>query len=255
MSDEESKKYASLFFEGLGYSITSIPESKEQNEKRADLEVIYENETIIVEAKGRDPHKAYIELINEAKSQGIATSSRELISWNNLSAIIEKATYQLDATPAPKTAPHILFVSCLHNDWQFVFDSFKYRLYGKVDLILVRNTQHHGIRSCFYYDSADFLRYKTLDAVIMANSYGCQLFINEFGEKVSYLRKSKLYMELSSKNAVIDPENERLDNKVFAILADKKLNQKECWQYILDKYDFMTSPPMIHSHFYGIATI
>lgn len=245
MHDEDSKTFAKCLFEGLGYTVKRIPESRELNEKRADLEATYKNEIVIIEAKGKEPHQAYKELLKEANSNGLATCSRKIIPWSALSSVIKKATLQLQATPAPQEAPRIFFISCIHYDWSYVLDAFKYCLYGEVELSLWRDTDSLpdlcGIKPCFYYLFSEFRQYPILDAVVLGGLKGFMLLINEFGEHKSYIRKSQIYSKAQNTNSLCDPEILRDKGEALSILSKKRLNETECWQYILDTYGYKSS--------------
>jgi len=246
VGDEDSKTYAMLLLEGLGYTVTEIPESRVLNEERADLKAVRgRDDVLIVKAKGKDPHKVYCELVAEAESKGSATRSRAVVSWSALSSVIEKATRQLQATPAPETAPRVILISCIHDDWRYVLDAFRYRLYGEVELALWRGTggipEHAGTLPCFYYDFSEFRRYPNLEAVILGGPEGQQLLINEFAERTTFLRKSRLYSEALNTKALCDPEVKRAAGEALAVLAAGVLDQQARWQYLLDMYGFMTN--------------
>jgi hypothetical protein len=244
MVEEDSKIYARRMFTGLGYTVTQIPESKEYKKKRADLKAIYKDETIIIEAKSKEPHMGFKELLKETKSEGLATCSRKIIPWSALSSVIREATRQLRATPAPKKAPRVLLISCIHCDWSYVLDAFRYLLYGEVILSLWRYTDTFpdqcGCRPCYYYHFSEFLKYPVLDAVILGGLNGPTLLVNEFGERKTQIQKSLLYSEAKRNNSLYDPEIKRANGKALAIFSKKRLNEKERWQYILDTYGYRT---------------
>ncbi len=259
MKDEPSKTYASLLLESVGYTVTQIPVSQEPNEERADLmAVIQDDDILIVEAKGKEPHEAYLHLIAQAETRGVATCSRRITPWSALSSVIAKATRQLQATPAPNIAPRVLLISCIHDDWSYVLDAFQYRLYGEVELALWRRTvgmpAQAGTLPCFYYDSSEFCRHRTLDAVILGGPAGQMLLVNEFGERVMHLRKSRLYSEALDAQGLCDPEVKRANGEAIAVLAADVLGERERWQYLLDTYGFMTNV-MTRNQFNALAII
>ncbi len=245
MSEEDSKTYAKLLFKDLGYSVTLIPESQKHKEKRADLKAIYGSDEIIIEAKGKEAHKDYIDLIKEVKSKGLASSSRKVVPWSALSSVVREATEQLQNTPAPKTALRILFISSLNDDWKYVLDASRYLLYGEVKLNLWRETdaddRYCGSLPCFYYEFSEFRNYPILDAVILGGPKGLMLLINEFGERKTHIKKSLLYSKVESTSLLLDPELKRSKGEALAILSPKPLYGKERYQYLLNTYGFKTS--------------
>lgn len=246
MEDEDSKIHAKLLLEGFGYVVESIPVSENLGERRADLKATLDTDVLVVEAKGKAPHYAYVELIREARSKGLGTLSREITSWNGLWSVVEKAAQQLNATTAAEPAARSLFISCIHTDAGFVFEAFRHCLYGEVDLALWSRTdglpQQRGIRRCFYYESSAFVRYTELDAVIFAGPEGSQMLVNEFGTRLNWVRRSRLYAEYQKAQALHDPEAERKLGKALAVLSHRRLEPLERHTYLLENYGFMTNP-------------
>lgn len=125
-----------------------------------------------------------------------------------------------------------------------MLDAFRYLLYGEVILSLWRYTDTFpvqcGCLPCYYYHFSEFLNYPVLDAVILGGLKGPALLVNEFGERKAQIQKSLLYSEAKRNNSLYDPEIKRDNGKALAILSKKRLNEKECWQYILDTYGYRT---------------
>jgi len=250
MKDEDSKVHAKIMLEAAGYSVTSIPPSKTPGQKRADLKATFEQEVLIVEAKSKDPHQEYLHLLNEVQTHGLGDCSREVVAWNALSSVAEKASLQLEATPAPETAVRILWISCLHDDWEFIFDAFRHRLYGNVELVLFQKTgglpKMVGTRPCYYYDPSDFFRFQSIDVAVFAGPKGAQVLVNEFGSRVRHLRATRLYSGMKDLSALWDPQTLRESGEALAILDPSRNKSK--WQYLLETYGFMTS--VLHSFHY-----
>jgi hypothetical protein len=245
MSVEDSRVHAKMMLEAAGYSVTPIPRSKVHGQERADLKATLGQEILIVEAKGKAPHQGYFDLLEKVRTQGYGCCSREEVAWNALSSVAEKASCQLEKTPAPETCVRILWISCLHNDWRFVFDAFRHRLYGDVKLCLFRKAKGLpeivGTRPCFYYNPSDFCRYQSIDAAILAGPNGAQVLVNEFGTRVRQLRNTKLYTEMKELGALLDPEMLRESGKALAILDLSLRDQKAKWQYLFESFGFMTT--------------
>jgi len=258
MNDEESKVHAKVLLEAAGYSVTSILQSEVQGQKRADLKATLNQEILIVEAKGKAPHQGYFDLREMARTQGHGSCAREVAAWNALSSIAEKANRQLEETPAPETSVRILWISCLHEDWEFVFDAFQHRLYGDVEVSLFPKAeplpQTIETRRCFYYEAADFCRYRSIDAAVLAGPNGAKVLVNEFGFRVQQLRTTKLYTGMMAKNALSDPETLRQSGKALAILGPIPNDQKAKWKYLLETYELKTS--VLHSyHWEALITL
>lgn len=245
MNDEESKDHARIYLEAAGYSVTPIPVSKVCGQERADLLATLGQEILIVEAKGKAPHQGYFDLLEMVRTQGYGSCAREVAAWNALSSVTEKASRQLAETPAPETSARILWISCLHEDWEFVFDAFQHRLYGDVELSLFPKAealpQTVETRRCFYYEPSDFCRFQSIDAAVLAGPNGAKVLVNEFGSRVRQLRNTKLYTGMMAKGALCDPEELRKLGDALAILGPLLNDQKVKWQYLLETYGFKTS--------------
>jgi hypothetical protein len=252
MSNEESKIFAKLFFESLGYSVGPIPQVKEGGQKRADLKATLNDETIVIEAKGKAPNQGYIDLLERVKAQGYGSITREEVAWNAMSSVVEKANRQLEATTAPDNAARILWISCLHDDWKYVLETFRHRLYGDVEVTIFQEINSLPVaietRSCLYYDYSDFYRYRSIDGAVLACPVGVKVLVNEFGIRVSQFRSTKLYSESKLKGVLYDPESLRESNKVLAIYDLSERNQHTKWQYLLDNYGFKTSVMKSYSY-------
>lgn len=252
MDNEESRVHAERLLKNGGYSVTPIPQSKTHGQKRADLKATIGQEILIVEAKSKAPHQEYFKLLEKVRTQGCGDCTREDVAWNALSSIVEEASRQLEATPAPETSVRILWISCLHDDWNFVFEAFKHRLYGDVELSLFQR-QASGLpklesRTCFYYKPSDFYRYRSIDAAVFAGPSGACVLVNEFGNRVRQLRSTKLYTEMKSLGALVDPETLRESQKILAILDQSRCDETAKWQYLLDTYGVMTQ--VLNSYHY-----
>lgn len=234
-----------MFLESASYSVEFIPRSKEQGQKRADLKATLGEETLIVEAKGKAPHQGYLDLLKQVQEQGFGSCTRQEIAWNALSSVVEEASRQLKETSAPENSSRILWISCLHDDWEFVFEAFQHRLYGVVDLNLFRETgdlpEMVGIRRCFYYNSSDFFRYPIIDAAILAGPTDAKVLVNEFGNRVKQFRLTNLYLKMKERGVLCDPKLLCESGDALAIFVPSLQDHDSKWQYLLDSYGFKTS--------------
>jgi len=90
--------------------------------------------------------------------------------------------------------------------------------------------------------------------VILGGPAGQQLLINEFAERTTFLRNSRLYSEALNTKALCDPEVKRAAGEALAVLAARVLDQQACWQYLLDMYGFMTNIMTSHQ-FNALAVV
>jgi hypothetical protein len=244
MQEEQSKLHAEFVFSSLGYSVAHIP--VEENERRADLAVTQGSENIFVEAKSKSQNSRYCKLMEDSKSNGIARMTREVGDSGAISAVIKDGAEQLAKTCCDDESFQILFVSCLHNDWEFVFDEFKNRAYGLAEFVVLPksltslNATYHV--ECFYFWSADFIRFKNLNGIVLACSDGEFLFVNEFSVNVARFRCSNLYEKMSSIKCVLDPL--RSYELSGALRLDDCLlrTQKERHAHLSEKYGLRLSP-------------
>ncbi len=247
-----------MFLESAGYSVEFIPHSKERTQKRADLKATLGKEILIVEAKGKAANQGYLDLLQQVQTQGHGSCTRQVVAWNALSSVVEEASHQLKETPAPENSSRILWISCLHDDWKFVFEAFQHRLYGVVDLCLFRETgdlpEMVGIRRCFYYNSSDFSRYQVIDGAILAGPTGAKVLVNEFGNRVDQFRLTNLYLKMKERDLLCDPRLVRESEGALAIFDPSLKDQNSKWQYLLDHYGFKTSV-MFNYHYKALVSV
>lgn len=251
MSEEPSKHHARAFFKGAGFTVIDVP--RHPQEKRADLMATYQNETHVVEAKGKAPTQAFRDFRADVAKAGCASIVRYLESWSCLSDIVKDAEAQLLITPAPQRAFRLLWISCEHDDADFVLQLFKIRLYGLATLTVWRppGPSFQGTVRCFYYWHNDFWQCRGIDAAILAGTNRCQLCVNEFGNGYAELRNSHLWRMFRDAKAVCDPMELEQNGEAFAIRDSIPRNdQRALWQYVRDHYGAMTSV-MLQSQFCG----
>lgn len=253
MADEESKQFATRFFESLDHRVISIETAAELGELRADLLVEYEQDVFVVEAKSKAEHAEFLEHMKRVRDLGTSVLDRTIDPWNALSSTIEKAARQLQATPAPAHAVRLLWASCLHADWRFVLEAIQRRLFGTV--LLSRFVQQSDAlptmldpQECFYYGPADFPRYRMLDGAILACPKGARLLVNEFGERADQLRRTAFHHRMNEGGLVTDPVALEASGQAMAIR--KAVPAKDSgarWQYLADTYRVMTAPMREHT--------
>lgn len=254
MSTEESKEYARELFSALGFSVEMIAESTVAYEKRADLLVVNGDEKYVVEAKSKDAQSDYTAI----STRGRGTLTRTVEPWSALSKITRKAAQQLNGSNGTNLTGSILFISALHGDWRFVFDAWKKRFLGSVELSLAKAGKtlpnRIEVKTCHYYYEPDLRKYPVIDAVIFAGPEGCQLLVNEFGDNVDRLRLGALYCSAFDAQCCIDPPRMRQSGTTIAVLdQSRRKTDADRRQYILDSYGYM-SAPIVESDFKALIS-
>lgn len=239
----------------MGFDVQDIPTVGDH--KRADLIATYENEMYVVEAKQREPHLEWQNLLAGVRSSGFEALSRSIKPWSALSSKIQEAYEQLQSTPAPINAFRVLWLVAPHDDADFVLECLKIRLLGRAKLTTI--TDFHSlpsIKDCFHYYQSEFQRTPELDAVILTNQRAGQLLVNCYSENRTRLRASYLYITMQNANAVVDPEELNAQGRCLLIPTNHVggRGDKSKWQYLKQTYGVMTSV-MHEASFHGIVSI
>lgn len=250
---DQDREHVRRWLEAAGCKTKNIDEA---DTERADLLVSDEAANYLVEVKSKEISEKCQDLIIEADSQGTASIGRQIERRNRLDGIVAKANSQLMNTPAPASSFRILWVCCLMGDVAFIHKEFERALYGK-QLLIIHDKTGKALPStmpCFYYDQSSLLRYREIDAVVLSGPESGYLCINEFSQRLSDFRRTRLF-SLFSPAALIDPVYLEKSRKALAIRQniDRK-DTKAKWQYLLDTYGYMTAP-MQECQFTGIVSI
>jgi len=252
MADEESKEFAIRFFEALQYKVAAVPTADDLEQQRADLVATHEDDLFVIEAKGKAEQQDFLAHQARVRESGSSILTREVKPWNAVSSMIKTAAGQLGATPAPLHAVRLLWVSCLHRDWEFVLEATRRRLFGQA--LLSRFAQVADDlpemldpQECFYYSPADFVRFHVIDGAILAGPKGFSLLVNEFGQRAVRLRATRLHREMLQHGAVVDPLVLERAGQAMAIRKSIPVRDHRArWQYLLDTYGVLTSA--MHEH-------
>jgi hypothetical protein len=256
--EEDSKTRARKVLEAAGYSVSDIPESDVPGEKRADLRCVQGDDRLIVEAKGKSAHAAYLDLQARSREPGGAAMSREIKPWSALSSVIEEAARQLEHTPSPSASARVVVVRCAHRDWRFVFDAIERCLYGLTELALWVKTDDlpelTGTKPCYYYEHSMFRRLTIVDAVVFDGPAGSRLLVDEFGDARDLLMESRLATHYARGSALRDPVVERENGTALGIITAQRLTGRDRHSYLLKTYGFLTNP-MTEYQMDGLLTL
>ena len=244
---EISKEAAQRFFAEAGFVVEEIPESRKENEQRADLRVFYNQEAYLIEAKGNEkstlPDTFYSSLITHR----ISNISRHVKPWNGISGKLITASKQLLKTPKNNTDFQIIFICALHEDSSFHLECIEKRLNGQAMLGFKKsNLSSIGFKPCYYYDYCDFPRMPHVHAAILLGPQGFRLLINTFCPNRTQFRNSYLYSLFSE--SLCDPEQQEKSGTAYLIGNDFKPNEQTKWQYLQSRYGVGTSRSF-ESHF------
>lgn len=250
---DQNSEHARCCLEAAGFQAIYIDES---DEERADLLVSDDTAQYVLEVKGKEVPDEFRTMVAESDEKGIASISRRISYKNRLDGIIRKAHSQLVTTPYPTSTFRVLWISCLLGDADFIHEQFEFTLFGKEELVVLPKDFQGtpSVLTCFYYNNSSFYRYKGLDAVILSGPKGGHLCINEFSNRSSSFRLSKMYGYFPE-TAIIDPWRLEQAGKALAIRTtiDRSDSQAK-WKYIFDTYGYMLAPTQIHS-FTGLISV
>jgi hypothetical protein len=239
-----------------GFAVEDI--SQAPPAKRADLRLWFGNEEYVLEAKLREPHSGWHDLMQQVAREGYGTMSREIEPWNSLSSNLLEAHEQLEATPSGSEAFRVLWLVALHDDDKFVVSCIEKRLVGEVTLLPIdRQTLKIGDpKPCYHHAHSDFQRCRGMDAAVLGTRKGANLFVNYFSSKRGAFRHSQLHRMFAEHNAVVDPELECLRGTAF-MLGDDFTGTRDGtnqWSYVKDRFGVATTV-MREYQFSGMASV
>jgi hypothetical protein len=240
---EPSTEHARLVLSSEGFTVDDIP--VEPPAKRADLRLWFGQEEYVVEAKLREPHEGWLELLKQVAQEGYASTSRPINPWNSLSSTLTEAHAQLLATPAGESAFRVLWLVALHDDDHFVISCIEKRLLGSVEVTGIDPIKLSIGESkvCYHHASNDFQRCAGIDAAVLGTRTGANLFVNYFSERREAFRKTQLHAMFSVHGAVVDPEVLEASGKAYMLGRDfvGPRNGQTQWKYLYERYGVRTT--------------
>lgn len=217
---EPSTEHARIVLAAEGFTVTDIP--AEPPAKRADLRLWFGREEYVVEAKLREPHAGWLELLKQVAQEGYASTSRQISPWNSLSSTLTEAHEQLVATPAGESAFRVLWLVALHDDDDFVISCVEKRLLGSVEVIAIDPVKLSVSESkvCYHHGSNDFERCAGIDAAVLGTRKGANLFVNYFSANRNAFRSARLHGMFAAHGAVVDPEMDVASGTAYMLGRD-----------------------------------
>lgn len=237
---ELSTEHARFILTRKGFTVSDI--QPEPPARRADLRLRFGREEYVLEAKLREPHAGWHELMEQVHQNGYGWTSRQIMPWNALSRIITEAHDQLVATPSGADAFRILWLVALHGDDEFVVSCVEKRLMGSVQVVRVE-PHIPTTKVCYHYANNDFERCTGIDAAVLSTQMGGTLFVNYFSDRREAFRNTKLHDMFAVRGAVVDPVLAVASGRAFMIgreFAGPRDGRAQ-WQYLKDHYGVATS--------------
>ena len=240
---EPSTEHARIVLAAEGFTVTDIP--AEPPAKRADLRLWFGREEYVVEAKLREPHAGWLELLKQVAQEGYASTSRPINPWNSLSSTLTDAHEQLVATPAGESAFRVLWLVALHDDDDFVISCVEKRLLGSVEVIAIDPVKLSVSESrvCYHHGSNDFERCAGIDAAVLGTRKGANLFVNYFSVKRNAFRSARLHSMFAAHGAVVDPEMHVASGTAYMLGRDflGPRDGQSQWKYLYERYGIRTT--------------
>jgi hypothetical protein len=252
--DTPSEKHMRSMLQAENFNIERIAIS--DNQRRADYLVTDDVNSYVIEVTNKEETKEYKNLLKELHENGIGSTSQVICYWNRLDGILKNKADQISQTPKAQKCFRLLWLACVHTDWQTVMRRLECTLYGMARLSLWSKDKvvAAGVQ-CFYYDRFAFFNTPNIDAVIFSSSNAGRLFVNDFGSSSLHFRMTRLHSLFSSSNSVVDPlVVGKSGNGLFMGLNLIGASDQEKWRYLSDTYGYKTSR-MVESQFKGYVDL
>ena len=206
MRDDSHMLRVKKCLEESGYNVCLIDE--DQTSKRADLLAKCETDTLLIEVKCKYDDLGLQEQLQAAGAREIVPYHADIQRNNNLAAIIEEASRQIESSRfLSETAFGVLW---FHPEPKVgFFDSDKQirmNLYGGRYAFVDAPDGSQWCMECYYTTYSDFFRYAALDAVALHSDDGVQLLPNTFSKRASDFKESRLYRDFEQHSAVLTPD-------------------------------------------------
>jgi hypothetical protein len=255
MKENDEEKHVRQTLEYHGFDVERVGE--DVVDRRADYEFRKNGDHYILEVTAKKETQFVLDLIREAGRCGVATGDRKIDYWNRADALVKDKVRQLVSTPGRADSFRVLWLCALHHDGVSVTDLVRRTVYGIRYLGIFRQGNPLGFRDCFYYNYNSFFSVPELDGLVLENTKGYLLCINEFSPRVERFRLCALARVFREKcpESIYDPV--ALDKEGRALRIEGNVNRhddKAKWKYLLDKYGLQTCPSF-ESEFVGFAIV
>jgi len=121
---------------------------------------------------------------------------------NTISGILRDARKQLDETPAPPGAFHLIWFHVEGIDLDLHWQRMHHTFYGAVQLLPL--DPPGSPIDCYYFDYAFAWNLRTVDAVVLSSAKELQLLVNDSADRLTGFRQTALYSYFAAQNAAID---------------------------------------------------
>lgn len=249
MTENLAEKYARRVFETDGFLVTrlELPDVG----RCADYLVIKDSESFFLEVTDKSASDFLSDLLSKAEVKGIATGSRDLTFSNRIDGILHDKEKQLVQTSMVyPDIPRVIWLSALNLDSRYILRCVKQTVYGLQTLAICGASGEFSSKMCFYRTHSAFFKFQNIDALILADSEGGTLCLNEFSKRAAMVRASKL-VKMFPPEARIDPLDLEKTGKAYCVRGDiPRKDDKAVWQYLYNTYGVRTSV-MLSSEFVG----
>jgi len=236
---EYSKDLATSFFNGLGYSVSQIPET---TEKRADLLVHDGIDHYVIEVKEKHSTGSQIRSSKFETEAGIVDINQEPHKrWNALQKILIDASVQLASTPQEPDYFNLIWFHVISADSDMTARRAIYTFYGVADIV-PRSHEGPGI-NCVYFDANPAYAMPNVDGLIISENNGAQLCLNEFSMNHERFRSSKLVKVLGE--SVYDPRSFNESNGKIVLRSNVSRNDESI---VLDAVEQQTGVRYVRVH-------
>lgn len=227
--------YARLVLKHLGFHVTDVPTSEEEE---SDFLATIAGCRLLIEEKTKVDDPALLADRAAVLSEGqIYGAHIPVVPDNRISGIVKKAASQLvSSSDIPHDFRLIWFTGAGVNA-EAKYEQFIATLYGTTN-ILERGAS--GFRRCYFFRNSEFYRHaQVFDGAIAASISGSQihakLCLNPLSKRCEALRYSAATAAFGA--AVLDPEHEEKDGVAFIVTADiDRRDERKLLAHIESKY-------------------
>jgi hypothetical protein len=212
---DRGKEAVLTMLRDLGFNPESIPESPVEGEKSPDVRICTSKEIILVEVKRKRDEDGYFESIDgQIKAQGSVVKIDPLESKRALLREVREASEQLNAHADANHALRILWVIPEAFDDVDQFWFWRYSLYGigciadlaepvapphpPASVIESIATLFEAVECDYFHESGFHSQRNLLDGVIVQQSSGATLLINDYSSRAERLLSSEFSVKVAS---------------------------------------------------------
>lgn len=221
-----STQRAVKILNAIDMTASAIQESTETGMKRADIVASYGDESYLIEVKTRleNEETARERAISFQKNIHLTSidpfqNSQEHGRKNSFEAMLKQARKQLVNTRKSDEQYCVVWLNVQGVDSDLKASQAQATFYGMAHLNPhCTNAEEIEPVICYYFDFSSAKRFPELDAVIIEDSEGAYLCLNEFS--LNYARFKSSYLFKYFKNAVVDPLRYSMQGTTIALRSD-----------------------------------